>query len=178
MGTLAEGARGDLRQRTERYLEALARRGCRRTGPRRLIIETLLESQGEHLSAREIMERVQSKDPSVGFATVYRTLMVLSQVGLVHAVDRGEGFSRFHLAEGGTHLYVLCSRCGRIQHLDDQEAKVEALRDWAGKVGYRLMPQTIQILGICPQCGDDTPPEGIDHRYVSCCGRRRRRCAP
>ena len=77
---------GNLRQKAEEYLEALRLKGCRRTEQRRLIIEALLESEGQHLNARELMDRVQSKDPTIGFATVYRTLLVLGESGLVITV--------------------------------------------------------------------------------------------
>ena len=163
----------DLRQRAEEYLEALRRRGCRRTGQRRLIIESLLESEGEHLNARELMERVQSKDPTIGFATVYRTLLVLGETGLVHSFDQGEGFSRFDIPQGPMHFHVLCRSCGRMTHLADEAGKQKIVEEWAKEAGFDIVHQTFQVYGICPECREkgETPAE--TPRDETCCGRRR-----
>ncbi|EHM09215.1 Fe2+/Zn2+ uptake regulation protein [Thermanaerovibrio velox DSM 12556] len=162
----------ELRLRAEEYLEALKHKGCRRTEQRRLIIETLLESQGEHLNARQIMERVQAKDPSVGFATVYRTLVVLEEMGLVHSFDRGEGFARFHIPDGDIHVHVTCRVCGNTVHLEDREDLQGTIASWIRGGGLAPTPQTVQLYGVCPTCEEEpTKPAGY---HMTCCGRRRR----
>lgn len=164
----------DLRQRAEEYLEALRQRGCRRTGQRRLIIETLLEGEGEHLNARELMERVLAKDPSIGFATVYRTLLVLGETGLVHSFDQGEGFARFEVPDKTIHFHIVCRSCGQMQHLPDEAEKERILENWVKNAGYEMVPQTFQVYGLCPECrkkatgAPGVPPD------VTCCGRRNR----
>jgi len=164
----------DLRQKAEEYLEALRIRGCRRTGQRRVIIETLLESEGEHLNARELMERVQSKDPTIGFATVYRTLFALGETGLVHSFDQGEGFARFDIPQETLHFHVLCRFCGKMVHLKDEAAKQETVTAWIREAGFRIVPQTFQLYGICPECSQKgvSPDEAASTE--TCCGRKRR----
>jgi len=170
---VAEKGEKDLRERAEEYLEALSLRGCRRTGPRRLIIESLLESEGEHLNARELMERVQSKDPSIGFATVYRTLIVLGETGLVHSFDQGEGFSRFDIPQGPMHFHVVCRTCGKMVHLADEEVKQEIAAAWVKEAGFEMVHQAFQLYGLCPECREkgEKPLEAV--RDETCCGRHR-----
>ena len=171
---MAEKEEKDLRQRAEEYLEALSLRGCRRTGPRRLIIESLLESEGQHLNARELMERVQSKDPTIGFATVYRTLLVLGETGLVHSFDQGEGFSRFDIPQETMHFHIICRSCGKMEHLADEAAKQEIVEQWVKEAGYEMVPQTFQVLGLCPECREKGAAASDSAQDLACCGRRRR----
>lgn len=170
---VAEKEEKDLRERAEQYLEALSLRGCRRTGPRRLIIESLLESEGEHLNARELMERVQSKDPTIGFATVYRTLLVLGETGLVHSFDQGEGFSRFDIPQETMHFHIFCRSCGKMEHLADEAVKQEVVAGWVKEVGYEMLPQTFQVYGLCSECRDKGRTGYEASRDETCCGRRR-----
>lgn len=169
-----EKEEGNLRQRAEAYLEALRLRGCRRTEQRRLIIETLLESEGEHLNARELMERVQSKDPTVGFATVYRTLLVLGETGLVHSFDQGEGFSRFDIPQGPMHFHVLCRSCGKTVHLAGEAAKQETVEAWVKEAGFEMVHQTFQLFGLCPECRDKGHSPDDTAGMETCCGKKRR----
>jgi Fur family ferric uptake transcriptional regulator len=162
-----------LRQRAEEFLEALRRRGCRRTEQRRLIIEILLESEGEHLNARELMDRVQSRDPSIGFATVYRTLLLLGETGLVHSFDQGEGFARFDIPRETMHFHILCRSCGRMGHLPDEAAKQEIVKSWIREAGFEMVPQTFQVYGLCSECRDKGVPGCEAERNETCCGRRR-----
>ncbi|MCX7827753.1 MAG: transcriptional repressor [Thermanaerothrix sp.] len=162
----------EIQRRAEEYLEALKLKGCRRTEQRRLIIETLLESRGEHLNAREIMERVQSKDPSIGFATVYRTLMVLEEMGLVQSFERGEGFARFDIPDGDIHVHITCRGCGRTVHLDFPGDLQETLTSWIKGAGFSPVPQTAHLYGLCPSCA--AKPHGAPQAVMPCCGRRRR----
>lgn len=171
---VAEKGARDLRQRAEEYLEALRKRGCRRTEQRRLIIETLLESEGEHLNARELMERVQSKDPTIGFATVYRTLIVLGETGLVHSFDQGEGFARFDIPDQAMHFHILCRSCGKMEHLADETAKEKIIEGWVKEAGYEMVPQTFQVFGLCSDCRDKVETAPDVSPEVTCCGRRRR----
>ncbi len=170
---MTETDRKDLRRRAEEYLEALRLKGCRRTEQRRLIIEALLENQGQHLNARELMERVQSKDPTIGFATVYRTLLVLGETGFVHSFDQGEGFARFDIPQETMHFHVLCRSCGKMVHLEDEAAKQEIVTAWIGEAGFRIVPQTFQLYGICQECREKGAPMNEAAGAETCCGRRR-----
>jgi len=168
---------GNLRQKAEEYLEALRLKGCRRTEQRRLIIEALLESEGQHLNARELMDRVQSKDPTIGFATVYRTLLVLGESGLVHSFDQGEGFSRFDIPQETMHFHLVCRQCGKSEHLADEAAKEKIVEGWVSSAGYEIVPQAFQLFGICHECREkgQGPAPQADPGFT-CCGRRRHGC--
>jgi Fur family ferric uptake transcriptional regulator len=93
-------------------------RGCgyRLTVPRIKILEVLNSSKG-HLSAEEIFFRVHKLYPGVGLTTVYRTLEMLSESGIVDKIDMGEGRARYEIKESPKdepHLHLICRHCGRI----------------------------------------------------------------
>lgn len=136
----------------EGYLERLRGEGFRLTGPRRLIIETLIDHLGSHLNARELMGLVQERDSSVGFATVYRTLELLVRLGMLNRISMEEGFSRYEVPDEQMHFHLYCRFCGKTVHLDDEEEKESLIRAWMGKSGFLLLPQTFEIAGICPDC--------------------------
>jgi Fur family ferric uptake transcriptional regulator len=104
---------------------AIRTRGRRLTKQRRLIWETLLASRGAHLSAEEIETSVRSTAPDLHRATIYRTLDVLVQDGLVLRTELGSRRSYYELASEHRHHHVVCSACGAVAHIHD--ADIEAL---------------------------------------------------
>lgn len=136
----------------EGYLERLKEEGFRLTGPRRVIIETLLENLGRHLNARELMELVQEQDSNVGFATVYRTLELLVGLGMLNRISLEEGFSRYEVPDEKMHFHLYCRFCGKTIHLDDEKTKEALVRSWMGDSGFVLLPQTFEVAGVCSDC--------------------------
>ena len=74
----------------QRFLDFLARKNLRLTGPRRAIIETVFSTE-KHFTAEELLEWARRRDKSVSRATVYRTLPLLTESGLVREMDFGQG---------------------------------------------------------------------------------------
>ncbi|MFQ6111757.1 MAG: Fur family transcriptional regulator, partial [Nitrospinota bacterium] len=82
------------------------------TRQRRLILDTFLEIES-HLSAEELYRHLQGKDKSIGLATVYRTLKLLSQAGLAAERRFGDGQTRYeHVYAHEHHDHLVCERCG------------------------------------------------------------------
>lgn len=94
----------------------------RRTGQRvtaqRLVILGVLHA-GEHISADAILSRVERKLPAVNRSTVYRTLELFRDLGLVSETDLGGGVRQFELIEEVRHHHLICHGCGAITEFDD-----------------------------------------------------------
>ena len=92
-------------------------RGHRLTMPRKAILEVLGNSD-DHLSAEDIYMTVHEKYPAIGLTTVYRTLDLLVQMGIVFKFDFGDGRARYELtepfSEKNHHHHLICTRCSRI----------------------------------------------------------------
>ena len=155
----------------DRYLEALRGVGCRITGQRRRIVEALLEAPGD-LEAQDLFLRARALDPSVGRATVYRTLELLGDLGLVHRRE-GEGAQRFAPAEDRTRLELVCRCCGRTQ--EAPVGLVEDLRSGAQGEGFSLLGQRISLRGGCDACRGGGEVPRCAHCGGCRCGRRRGR---
>lgn len=139
----------------EQYLKTLRERGFRLTNQRKVIIETLLENIGSHPNAQELLQKVQEVDPSVGIATVYRTVEILNQMGLLNLMNLEEGFSRFEIPGETMHFHTFCKYCGKVLHLGDEKEKEEIVKKWIEETGFKIMPQTFEISGICSDCAAD-----------------------
>ena len=87
-----------MRRNCGKWGHSLRNHGFRSTITREIILETL-ESTTEHLSPEDIYNKVKITCPTIGLATVYRTLEILIELGLVHKLDFGEGRKRYELSE-------------------------------------------------------------------------------
>lgn len=135
----------------ELFSEFLAEHGLRMTPQRRLILEVFLE-HGGHLAAEELYDRVREIDPSVGQATVYRTVKLLAESGLAKAVRFDEGVTRYEPKHGREHHdHLICVRCRRTEEILDE--RIEKLQEeLARKKGFVLTGHKMDLYGICSQC--------------------------
>jgi len=137
-------------------------RGCgyRLTTGREAILDILSKSEG-HLSAEDIYMKVHPKYPNVGLTTVYRTLDVLSNLGMVYKLDFGDGRARYELAGGPKgahhHHHLVCTACGKvIDYADFIDDEVELLRETekglGSKYNFKITNHLIQFYGLCDKC--------------------------
>ncbi len=96
----------------------LSHQGYRLT-PQRMMILSAIENSDEHISADEIYAQVVAKYPHVNISTVYRTLELLKQLGLVTETDLGGGRVRYHPSDKGHHHHLVCRECGAMIDLDE-----------------------------------------------------------
>ena len=93
-------------------LDTLRRRGAKITTARRAVLEEFARTEGLHLSAEELGERIQHRYPEVHISTVYRTLEFLEREGIVTRVHVNNGPSAYHFV-ANAHHHAVCNRCGR-----------------------------------------------------------------
>ena len=104
--------------RPEETGKALRELGYRLT-PQRQLILTVLQESDEHISAEEIHAHVCEKSPYINISTVYRTLELLKNLGLVTETDLGSGRFRYHYTDKGHHHHLICERCSAIIDVDE-----------------------------------------------------------
>jgi len=98
--------------------ETLRKRGYRLTPQRHMILSVIQEAE-EHLSIDQIMERTQLRNPYVSLSTVYRTLELLRELGLVRENHLPGEQPHYEAAEGTAHHHLVCRGCRTVIHLDD-----------------------------------------------------------
>lgn len=130
--------------------EKLRERGCRLT-PQRAIIVAAIEASDHHISAEEIYKRVLARYPQVNISTVYRTLELLSRLGLVYEIDLGEGRIRYHSEGKGHHHHLVCRECGVV--IDIDESTLARLQDvLLLRYGFTANLHHVAIFGLCEPC--------------------------
>jgi len=130
--------------------QTLREQGYRLT-PQRLLILSTIHTSDHHISAEEIYDQVCARYPNVNISTVYRTLELLKDLGLVTETDLGGGSFRYHSVEKGHHHHLVCRKCGRILELDEAVLKpVEGsiLR----RYGFRADLSHLAVFGKCARC--------------------------
>ena len=139
-------------------------RGCgyRLTIPRGAVLDVLSKTS-EHLSAEDVYLAIHKVYPQVGLTTVYRTLELLVQMGLVFKFDFGDGRARYELSEGPKgirhHHHLVCSECGRvIDYTDFIDDEIELLNNTekglSKKFNFKITNHLIQFYGLCDKCKD------------------------
>ena len=147
---------GDERPGTWGLADRLRRVGQRVT-PQRLVILGALRP-GEHLAADEVFARVEPLLPGVNRSTVYRTLELFRDLGLVSMTDLGGGARQFELIDD-LHHHLICHRCGTILELDD--TLVDPLRDGIrAHYGFAPAIDHLAIFGFCSVCARVTDSHG------------------
>jgi len=130
--------------------DALNRQGYRLT-PQRLMILSAIEDSDDHISAEEIHTQIVDKFPNVNISTVYRTLELLEQLGMVTRTDLGGGRVRYHPLDKGHHHHLVCRECGAIIDLD--ESILAPLRDaLLREHGFIADLKHLAIRGRCADC--------------------------
>lgn len=139
--------------------DRLRRTGQRVTPQRLVILNALLP--GGHLAADEVFARVEGHLPGVNRSTVYRTLELFSELGLVSVTDLGGGARQYELLDQ-PHHHLICHRCGEAIEMDD--VLVEPMRE-AIRARYGFAPQVdhLALFGFCVEC-QHVPPtsDGAD----------------
>ncbi len=136
----------------------MAKKGLRSTDQRRLIVETFFKSPN-HVSIEELLAQVRTQDAKVGYATVYRTLKLLTECGVAHERRFGDGLARYELADDHSHHHdhLICVDCGAI--VEFEEPRIEALQEGvAASHGYALRSHKHELYGVCPACQRKSKP--------------------
>ncbi len=135
------------------------KQGWRMTLPRQAIID-ILNSNKKHLSAEDIYFILHKKYPGIGLTTVYRTLELLYQMGVVTKFDVGDKRARYELTENISkkhHHHLICTKCSAIIDYDDflnEERKLfkEMELELSKKHHFQIHSHQANFYGLCNQC--------------------------
>lgn len=130
--------------------EALQAGGYRVTRARKAIFQALIDSGG-HVSADDIVSAVRRQEPNVGRMTVYRTLELLRQLGLVQPVYQGTGAAHYVLMDEGHHHHLICSTCDRVIEFDECMAQ-EMGKLLQERFNFQIQGHLLEFYGLCDEC--------------------------
>lgn len=144
-GTMDSPALERARQNLDEYM---SKKGLRTTTQRTLILTTFFQAK-THPTIAELLEEVRKEDPRVGYATVYRTMRMLSEGGIVQELHFDEGVTRYEiLDEQSHHDHLICEECGLI--VEFEESLIEQLQERvAAQHGFQLTHHKHELYGRC-----------------------------
>ena len=136
------------------FKELLKKNSLKFTVQREVILETLYNSN-EHLTPESLHHLIQKKHPSLktGIATVYRTLALLEDSGIVTSLSFGAQGKKYELGAKNHHDHMICTVCGSITEFVDPQIE-KRQKDITEALGFKMSEHSMQIYGICKMCQD------------------------
>ncbi|MDI3546461.1 MAG: Fur family transcriptional regulator, ferric uptake regulator [Halanaerobiales bacterium] len=128
-------------------------KNIRLTPQRKEIVRIFLENNQKHLSAFDIYDLIKEKDLSIGMATIYRTLDLLEEKGLIAKRDFGDDLARYEFIykNKGKHHHLICKNCGKIIEISNilpPDLKERLLEE----EGFQCTNSRLEIYGYCEDC--------------------------
>jgi len=130
----------------DRIEKLCVERGMRMTDQRRVVARVLSQSQ-DHPDVEELYRRAAAVDPHISIATVYRTVRLFEEAGVVEKHDFGDGRSRYEELTDDHHDHLIDTRTGKVIEFYDEE--IEKLKAAiAERLGYRLIGHKLELYGV------------------------------
>ena len=133
----------------EELTERLRERGLRATS-QRLVMHRLLRERNRHLTAEELLAETSSRLPGVSLPTVYSTLELFEEMGVVRRVNGGGGTLLWD-TRADDHHHLVCRRCGRVEDIDTPFDLSSARRS-AKRAGFMPDRAEVVVSGLCSDC--------------------------
>ncbi len=138
---------------------SILRASGRRLTPQRLLIVSAIRDAPGHVTAADIVRRVQLDFPHVDVSTVYRTLSMLADQRLITQTDMGRGESVYEWAAAESHHHLICQRCGDTRQLDGR-IFADLARSLREEYDFVPFLDHFAIFGLCSGCATPTPYAG------------------
>lgn len=133
------------------FNEYIRSKGLKETSQRNTILNAFLSAE-EHLTAEDILRLVNKKKSKVGFATVYRTMKLITDSGVAQEVVFGDGISRFEHKYGHPHHHhLICTDCGEVTEFSSRKME-EVEKHILKKYSFRAESHHFKIFGLCQKC--------------------------
>ncbi|MBC8317702.1 MAG: transcriptional repressor [Desulfobulbaceae bacterium] len=136
----------------QQFEDHLRSQNLRLTDQRKLIVNSFARKKG-HVSAEDLYRHIHKTTPSIGAATVYRTLKLLADAGLASGKNFGDGYVRFEccLQRSAHHDHLICTRCGKI--VEFSNSTIEKLQETVARDhGFLITDHSLDIYGVCQDC--------------------------
>ena len=134
------------------FKDILKKNKLKFTSQREIILYTLYNNT-DHFTSEDLYMLIKEEYPelSVGIATVYRTLTLLEDNGLVSSISLGTQGKKYEIANKPHHDHIICDTCGKIVEFENEEIE-ELQHAIAVKSGFKLTNHIMQLYGICAEC--------------------------
>ncbi len=133
------------------FQEALNQEGLRLTHPRKVVM-SILEDSSVPLSPQTIFQCAVEEHEDIGLVSVYRTLEVLSDMGLVRRVHGRDDCHSYVLASPGHHHHLVCRECEKAVEFSGAEDLASLMDRIERKTGFKVDGHLLQLYGLCPEC--------------------------
>jgi len=134
----------------EKNITELLRSNGFKVTPQRLAVYEVLAKTKEHPNAEMIFSSLQASYPTMSLATVYKTIDILQEIGLVQILNAGEDSFRYD-ADMSNHAHVRCVKCYRVDDVFELDTE-----KFSGEIetntGYKLTGEQFYFYGVCPSC--------------------------
>ena len=136
-------------------LTKLKKQGYKLTPQRKVVIDIILSHNHRHLNTEEIYEQVKVKYPNIGLATVYRTLIVLDELGIIARMNFDDGCILYEMnSDDHQHHHLICKNCGKV--IEMMEDLLEDLEETVEKnYQFKIIDHNLKIYGLCKDCIDN-----------------------
>ncbi|MBW6409829.1 Fur family transcriptional regulator [Clostridium weizhouense] len=141
--------------------EDLKKKGYKLTAQRRSIVNAIIETEGKHLTAEEIYDEVKRSCPEIGLATVYRTIILLEELGVICRLELNDGCNRYELVHGDEthrHHHLVCNLCNKVLEVQDDlleelETQIET------QYKFKISDHSVKFYGVCEECQNKADKE-------------------
>jgi Fur family ferric uptake transcriptional regulator len=139
-----------MRPSEKSIISALRSHGYRLTPQRRAVIHTIARCE-DHLTPATLYDKVSTQYPTIGLVTIYRTLAMLAELGLICELHTGDACPRYTVCTPQHHHHIVCSGCGKVvdfttRSLEGLEARLTR------ESGFRIDGHLLEFVGLCQTC--------------------------
>ncbi len=142
----------------EQFAAILKKKGLKVTTQRVMVLKVLADCPNTHLTAEEIYELVKVEYPEIGLATVYRTIQLLLELGLIDRINLDDGYVRYEIGDSDAddtkhhHHHLICLNCGKVFSFEDD--LLEGLeKKILQTMGFMVSDHEVKLYGCCKECG-------------------------
>ncbi len=129
----------------------ILRRAGKRITPQRVLILKVIRESGGHLDADEIYRLAKQKAPRLSLSTVYRTINVLKEAGVIEELHLGEEHHHYELRGKKGHHHLICQDCGKVVEFECPFSE-QLMRDLGEKYGFEIAAIHLDLVGHCAEC--------------------------
>jgi len=132
-------------------VSAILRSAGRRVTQQRLLVLETIQQGGGHLDAEEIFDLARRKTPTLSLSTVYRTINVLKEAGVVEELHLGEDHHHYELKSQEGHHHLICQSCGKVVEFDCPFSQ-PFLHDLGEEREFQITGVQLNLTGYCSDC--------------------------
>ena len=139
-----------MESEAEKILNLVVQSGYHRTAARLAIITALVNSAG-HITADDLADNVRQQAHHVGRMTVYRTLDLLCELGVVRPIYQGTGAAHYILMDNGSHNHLICTRCHNVIDIEECQT-MDLAQQLATQFNFHVYGHLLELHGLCENC--------------------------